>query len=67
VKDKVVARDLDVVRVKGRQQPTVIYELIDVIGGYDPPKPPKVKGKMLAEDAAAYRRDRAAGARAKGR
>jgi adenylate cyclase len=67
VKDKVIARDLDVVRVKGRQQPTVIYELIDVVGGYEPPKPPKAKGKMLAEEAAADRRERAGKTRAKGR
>ena len=59
VKDKVIARDLDVVRVKGRQQPTVIYELIDVVGGYEAPKPPKVKGQMLAAEAAAARRERA--------
>jgi adenylate cyclase len=67
VKDKVIARELDVVRVKGKQKPTVIYELIDVIGGYAPPKPPKVKGKILAAEAAADRRERAAKARAKGR
>jgi adenylate cyclase len=71
VKDQVIARELDAVRVKGKLQPSVIYELIDVIGGYEPPKPTKAKGKMLDEEAAADRKRHArqtrAEARAKGR
>jgi hypothetical protein len=67
VKDKVIARELDVVRVKGKLAPAVIYELIDVEGGYEPPKPPALKGKMLAAEAAADRKARAAKAGAKGR
>jgi adenylate cyclase len=66
VKDKVIARELDVLRVKGREQPSVVYELIDVEGGYDPPKPPKAKGKMLKEDAIADRRERAARGKVRG-
>lgn len=64
VKDKVIARELDVVRVKGKQEPAVIYELIDVEGGYEPPKPPAAKGRILAAEAAAERKR---GAAAKGR
>ncbi len=63
VKDKVIARELDVVRVKGKQEPAVIYELIDIEGGYEPPKPPESKGKILAAEAAADRKARAAKAR----
>jgi adenylate cyclase len=59
VKDKAIARELDVVRVKGKQEPAVIYELLDVEGGYEPPKPPASKGKMLAAEAAADRKRRA--------
>lgn len=33
VKDRVVARELDNIRVKGKNRPVVIYELIDVIDG----------------------------------
>jgi adenylate cyclase len=65
VKDKVIARELDVVRVKGKQEPTVIYELVDIIGGYDPPKPPASKGRMLGQEAAAYRKKAAAREKAK--
>ena len=32
VKDKVIARELDIIRVKGKNKPTPIFELIDVIG-----------------------------------
>jgi adenylate cyclase len=46
VRDKVVARELDIIRVKGKNKPTPIFELIDVIGGFDPP--PKVDGKGRA-------------------
>ena len=64
VKDKVIARELDVVRVKGKLAPAVIYELIDVEGGYEPPKPPASKGKMLAAESKADRKARAAAAKA---
>jgi adenylate cyclase len=37
VKDKVVARELDNIRVKGKNKPVVIYELIDVLEGLEPP------------------------------
>jgi adenylate cyclase len=67
VKDKVVARELDVVRVKGKQEPAVIYELLDIEGGYEPPKPPASKGKMLAAAAEADRRARAQKAKAAAR
>jgi adenylate cyclase len=66
VKDVAIARELDVVRVKGKQRPAVIYELIDIEGGYEPPKPPKSKGRLLAAEAAAERRERAARAKEKG-
>jgi adenylate cyclase len=46
VRDKVVARELDNIRVKGKNQPVVIYELIDVIDGLMPPKPIAVKKGM---------------------
>ncbi|MCQ2604564.1 MAG: adenylate/guanylate cyclase domain-containing protein, partial [Spirochaetia bacterium] len=35
VKDHVVVRELDNIRVKGKNKPVVIYELLDVVGGYD--------------------------------
>lgn len=34
VKDRVIARELDNIRVKGKNRPVVIYELIDVPEGY---------------------------------
>jgi adenylate cyclase len=37
VKDKVVARELDNIRVKGKNKPVLIYELVDVVGGLEPP------------------------------
>jgi adenylate cyclase len=46
VKDRVIARELDIIRVKGKNKPTPIFELIDVIGGFGPP--PKVDGKGRA-------------------
>ncbi|MCX7030266.1 MAG: adenylate/guanylate cyclase domain-containing protein [Spirochaetes bacterium] len=67
VKDKVIARELDVLKVKGKEQPSIVYELIDVEGGYEPPKPPASKGKMLAAEAAADRRERAEKARGEAR
>ncbi len=36
VKDKVVARELDNIRVKGKNKPVVIYELLDVLVGMKP-------------------------------
>jgi adenylate cyclase len=38
VKDQVVVRELDNIRVKGKNKPVLIYELIDCIGGYDMPE-----------------------------
>jgi adenylate cyclase len=38
VRDQVVVRELDNIRVKGKNKPVIIYELIDVIDGLDPPK-----------------------------
>ena len=37
VKDKVIARELDNIRVKGKNKPVLIYELLDVIDGLEPP------------------------------
>ena len=37
VQDKVIARELDNIRVKGKNQPVLIYELIDAIDGLEPP------------------------------
>jgi adenylate cyclase len=37
VKDKVIARELDNIRVKGKNKPVLIYELIDVTEGLEPP------------------------------
>jgi adenylate cyclase len=34
VKDKVIARELDNIRVKGKNKPVLIYELIDIVDGY---------------------------------
>lgn len=36
VKDKVIARELDNIRVKGKNKPVVIYELIDMLVGEEP-------------------------------
>ena len=36
VKDQVVARELDNIRVKGKNKPVLIYELLDVLNGYEP-------------------------------
>lgn len=38
VRDRVIARELDNIRVKGKNKPITIYELIDVPEGLDPPK-----------------------------
>jgi len=37
VKDRVVARELDNIRVKGKNKPVLIYELLDVIDGVELP------------------------------
>ncbi|MGA2378295.1 MAG: CHASE2 domain-containing protein [Spirochaetia bacterium] len=37
VKDKVVARELDNLRVKGKAKPVLIYELVDIPEGLEPP------------------------------
>ena len=37
VKDKVIARELDNIRVKGKNKPVLIYELLDVPEGLEPP------------------------------
>jgi adenylate cyclase len=37
VKDQVVARELDNIRVKGKNRPVLIYELVDVVDGLNPP------------------------------
>jgi adenylate cyclase len=39
VQDRVIVRELDNIRVKGKHKPVVIYELVDVPGGLDVPKP----------------------------
>ena len=39
VKDKVIARELDNIRVKGKNKPVLIYELLDVPEGLEPPLP----------------------------
>jgi adenylate cyclase len=69
VRDVVLAREIDVVKVKGKEKPSVIYELIDIPGGIEPPPPPAAKGRMYAAAAAADRRARAQKAQpaAKGR
>ncbi|TVQ22579.1 MAG: adenylate/guanylate cyclase domain-containing protein, partial [Spirochaetaceae bacterium] len=36
IRDKIVARDLDNIKVKGKNKPVLIYELIDADGGLDP-------------------------------
>jgi adenylate cyclase len=43
VKDRVIARELDDIRVKGKNKPVVIYELVDVIDGLEPPQPAETK------------------------
>jgi adenylate cyclase len=48
VKDKVIARDLDNIQVKGKLKPVQIYELLDVIEGLVPPLKVDGKGKERA-------------------
>lgn len=45
VRDKVIARELDNIRVKGKNKPVLIYELIDVVDGLDAPRLSQDKGK----------------------
>jgi len=46
VKERVIARELDNIRVKGKNKPVLIYELVDVIDGLEPPaKEPEGKGR----------------------
>jgi adenylate cyclase len=37
VKDRVIARELDNIRVKGKNKPVLIYELVDIPEGLEPP------------------------------
>lgn len=43
VQDKVIVRELDNIRVKGKNRPVLIYELVDVIDGLAPPQPAEVQ------------------------
>ncbi len=43
VKDHVIVRELDNIRVKGKNKPVLIYELVDCIDGYDMPVTPSQK------------------------
>jgi adenylate cyclase len=46
VKGRVLARELDNIRVKGKNKPVQIYELVDVLEGLEPPAPlAAVKGR----------------------
>ena len=46
VKGRVLARELDNIRVKGKNKPVQIYELVDVLEGLEPPAPlAVVKGR----------------------
>jgi adenylate cyclase len=47
VKDKVTARELDNIRVKGKNKPVQIYELLDVNEGLEPPAKVDAKGRAL--------------------
>lgn len=38
VQDRVIVRELDNIRVKGKNKPVLIYELVDVIDGLEPPQ-----------------------------
>jgi adenylate cyclase len=51
VKDKVIARELDNLRVKGKNKPVTIYELIDVPEGLEPPAKKDGQGKAAASRA----------------
>ena len=43
VQDRILAREMDNIRVKGKNRPVGIYELIDVPEGLEPPLPPNEK------------------------
>lgn len=45
VKENVIVRELDNIRVKGKNRPVLIYELIDVIDGLEPPESQGTNGK----------------------
>lgn len=45
VKDRVLVRELDNIRVKGKNKPVVIYELLDIPEGLEPPKAVDGNGK----------------------
>jgi adenylate cyclase len=45
VRDRVIARELDNIRVKGKNKPVLIYELIEVIEGLELPKDVAGKGR----------------------
>ena len=49
VRDRVVARELDNIRVKGKNKPVLIYELVDVIDGLEPPAEAAGKGRAGAK------------------
>ncbi|MBN2443414.1 MAG: CHASE2 domain-containing protein [Spirochaetales bacterium] len=44
IKDKVIVRELDKIRVKGKKKPVLIYELIDTVETYE--LPPDKKGAI---------------------
>ena len=46
VKDRIIARELDIIRVKGKNKPVAIYELIDMTDGLEPPGKGNGKGKV---------------------
>jgi len=48
VKDRIIARELDNIRVKGKNKPVLIYELNDVTDGYEPAAAAKIKEKGRA-------------------
>ena len=45
VQDQVIARELDNIRVKGKNKPVMIYELVDIVGGLEAPVPDEQKGR----------------------
>ena len=45
VRDQAIVRELDNIRVKGKNKPVLIYELIDMVDGFDPPDAPGSGGK----------------------
>jgi len=45
VKDRIIARELDNIRVKGKNKPVLIYELIDVPEGLEPTTREDASGK----------------------